>query len=107
MNGWDLSTAQVVCKELGCGTALRAFNVSSLANETAKIGLSCPNREKSLGECEKKQLDTKTCGHCDDAAVECSGKMFFVTSHHSVGPDFYMMGFFVKCFFFFNLSSYQ
>lgn len=99
MDGWDLPTAQVVCRELGCGTALRAFNVSGLANETVKIGLSCP--EKPLGECERKRLDTKMCGHSEDAAVECSGKMFFIISQHLGGPEFLCGGFCVKCFVFF------
>lgn len=100
MDGWDLPTAQVVCRELGCATALRAFNVSGRANETVRIGLSCPEKEKPLGECER--LDTKKCGHSEDAAVECSGKMFFIISQHLGGPEFLRGGFCVYLFFFFS-----
>ncbi|XP_075879805.1 scavenger receptor cysteine-rich type 1 protein M130-like [Nelusetta ayraudi] len=83
VDGWDLPTAQVVCRELGCATALRAFNVSGRANETVRIELSCPEKEKPLGECER--LDTKKCGHSEDAAVECSEPLLPLISLATAG----------------------
>lgn len=72
---FDLDAARVVCKELGCGAALMVYNVSSIANRTEMLRLTCQDGETPLAECWRP-------GWCrrgsDDAAVACSGKTLFM-----------------------------
>lgn len=84
LEDFNMVTARVVCKELGCGAALGIYNMPSIANETEKIRLICPDGETPFDQC----LQLHTCsGYSDDAAVECSGKMLFIISQRFGGPN--------------------
>uniref|UniRef100_A0A8C6ZZG0 Soluble scavenger receptor cysteine-rich domain-containing protein SSC5D n=1 Tax=Nothoprocta perdicaria TaxID=30464 RepID=A0A8C6ZZG0_NOTPE len=74
-DGWDLREAKVVCRQLGCGTALSAPRESRYGEGKGKVWLSelnCTGREASLAECEAKPLGENVCNHVEDASVECS-----------------------------------
>ncbi|XP_010221162.1 PREDICTED: soluble scavenger receptor cysteine-rich domain-containing protein SSC5D-like, partial [Tinamus guttatus] len=74
-DGWDLREAKVVCRQLGCGTALSAPRESKYGEGKGKIWLSdlkCTGREASLAECKAKPLGENICNHVEDASVECS-----------------------------------
>uniref|UniRef100_A0A3B5R7S8 SRCR domain-containing protein n=1 Tax=Xiphophorus maculatus TaxID=8083 RepID=A0A3B5R7S8_XIPMA len=79
-DNWDLNNANVVCRELGCGTAVTATIGSIFGQGTGQIWLndvSCSGNEASLTQCQHGGFGTRDCGHCEDAGVVCSGKMYF------------------------------
>nr|XP_016853382.1 PREDICTED: scavenger receptor cysteine-rich type 1 protein M130-like [Anolis carolinensis] len=56
-NDWDIEDARVVCRYLGCGTALSTLQYSVSEVETASIwldGFNCTGTEISLRECKAK-----------------------------------------------------
>ncbi|XP_054880419.1 tenascin-like [Poeciliopsis prolifica] len=75
---WDLKDANVVCRELGCGTALHAKSGAFFGQGTGQIWLddvSCSGYEASLTQCQHRGFGTHNCVHCDDAGVVCSGQI--------------------------------
>lgn len=75
-DGWDLREAKVVCKQLGCGTALSALPESKYGEGKGQIWLTdvnCTGTEGSITECETKPWGENTCNHVEDASVVCSG----------------------------------
>ncbi|KFQ19758.1 Deleted in malignant brain tumors 1 protein, partial [Mesitornis unicolor] len=73
---WDLREAKVVCRQLGCGTAVSAPRESKYGEGKDQIWLSdvnCKGTEASLAECEAKPWGDNVCNHVEDASVECSG----------------------------------
>uniref|UniRef100_A0A8P4GB49 SRCR domain-containing protein n=1 Tax=Dicentrarchus labrax TaxID=13489 RepID=A0A8P4GB49_DICLA len=80
-DGWDLNDAKVVCRELGCGTALSAPQSAHFGQGTGQIWLddvSCSGSERSLPECQHGRFGTHNCGHGEDAGVVCSGEKTFL-----------------------------
>lgn len=77
-DGWDMKGGNVVCAQLGCGTALwvmgegSEFDLSSGPIHISK--LNCSGTERNLWQCAV-ELDggRNYCGHKEDAAVVCSG----------------------------------
>ncbi|XP_049417212.1 scavenger receptor cysteine-rich type 1 protein M130-like isoform X4 [Epinephelus fuscoguttatus] len=75
-DGWDLEDAMVVCRELGCGTALNAPHSAHFGAGTGQIWLDdvgCSGSERSITECQHNGFGTHNCGHSEDAGVVCSG----------------------------------
>ncbi|XP_075770550.1 uncharacterized protein LOC102455270 [Pelodiscus sinensis] len=74
-DGWDLTEARVVCRQLGCGTALAALHESHFGQGTGYIWLNevnCTGTEAALSECRAKPWGEHNCNHVEDAGVECS-----------------------------------
>ncbi|XP_049417209.1 immunoglobulin superfamily member 1-like isoform X2 [Epinephelus fuscoguttatus] len=74
-DGWDLEDAMVVCRELGCGTALNAPHSAHFGAGTGQIWLDdvgCSGSERSITECQHNGFGTHNCGHSEDAGVVCS-----------------------------------
>uniref|UniRef100_K7FHA6 Soluble scavenger receptor cysteine-rich domain-containing protein SSC5D n=1 Tax=Pelodiscus sinensis TaxID=13735 RepID=K7FHA6_PELSI len=74
-DGWDLTEARVVCRQLGCGTALAAPHGSRFGHGTGRIWLdevNCTGTEVALSECRAKPWGEHNCNHVEDAGVECS-----------------------------------
>ncbi|XP_027894837.1 uncharacterized protein LOC114157866 [Xiphophorus couchianus] len=72
---WDLNDANVVCRELGCGTAVNAKIEAFFGQGTGQIWLddvSCSGNETSLTQCRHRGFGTHNCGHIEDAGVICS-----------------------------------
>ncbi|KAM6965862.1 uncharacterized protein LKV04_018358 [Tautogolabrus adspersus] len=73
---WDLSDAEVVCRQLNCGTALSAPGGAHFGEGPDPILLddvACSGSEHSLNECQSRELGEHNCKHNEDAGVVCSG----------------------------------
>ncbi|XP_009328143.1 PREDICTED: scavenger receptor cysteine-rich type 1 protein M130 [Pygoscelis adeliae] len=75
-DSWDVADANVVCRQLGCGSAVSALSEAAFGEGTGPIWLEevhCKGTELSLWDCPAKSLFCKNCDHKEDAAVDCSG----------------------------------
>ncbi|NXO81639.1 DMBT1 protein, partial [Sitta europaea] len=74
--GWDLRDAQVICRQVGCGPARAAPGRAHFGRGSGQVWLSeltCTGRERHLGHCPAPPWGNNTCGHGEDAGVECTG----------------------------------
>nr|XP_042702022.1 scavenger receptor cysteine-rich domain-containing protein SCART1-like [Chrysemys picta bellii] len=75
-DSWDMADANIVCKQLGCGSAVSALGEAAFGEGTGPIWveiLNCRGTESSLWDCPAKPWGESNCGHKEDAAVNCSG----------------------------------
>ncbi|KAM9113667.1 scavenger receptor cysteine-rich domain-containing group B protein-like [Pangshura tecta] len=75
--GWGLPEAGVVCKQLGCGTALSAPGVAQFGHGTGDVwleGVSCSGQESLISECQLSRLGPGLCGRGSEASVVCAGQ---------------------------------
>ncbi|NXH90968.1 C163A protein, partial [Edolisoma coerulescens] len=74
-DAWDMADANVICRQLGCGSAVSALSEAAFGEGTGPIWLEkvhCKGTELSLWDCPAKPLFGKNCDHKEDAAVNCS-----------------------------------
>uniref|UniRef100_A0AAQ4NZU9 SRCR domain-containing protein n=1 Tax=Gasterosteus aculeatus aculeatus TaxID=481459 RepID=A0AAQ4NZU9_GASAC len=87
---WGLEDADVVCRQLDCGTALSAPEKAHFGEGTGSIWLDdvrCSGTERDLTECTHGGFGTHNCKHSEDAGVVCSVSLLpLVSSVAVVGP---------------------
>ncbi|NXP84107.1 C163A protein, partial [Passerina amoena] len=74
--GWELQDAAVVCRELGCGTALQAPGWARLGAGTGPLwpySPDCSGSEESLWECGR--TERRECGRGGGAGAVCSEQL--------------------------------
>ncbi|XP_074470969.1 scavenger receptor cysteine-rich type 1 protein M130-like isoform X1 [Sebastes fasciatus] len=72
---WTITNAEVVCRELNCGTVLEAKKAAFFGEGKNMIWLDdvqCTGSESSVLKCTHKQFGDNNCGHGEDAGVICS-----------------------------------
>lgn len=72
---WSLTNAEVVCRELNCGTVLEAKRGAFFGEGQNVIWLDdvqCTGSESSILKCPHRPLGQNNCGHAEDAGVICS-----------------------------------
>ncbi|NWZ79613.1 C163A protein, partial [Poecile atricapillus] len=74
-DNWDLSDANVVCKQLGCGHAIEAFVSAHYGEGSGQIWMddvNCIGAESDLWACPSRSWGQHNCQHKEDAGVLCS-----------------------------------
>ncbi|XP_055005198.1 deleted in malignant brain tumors 1 protein-like isoform X2 [Boleophthalmus pectinirostris] len=74
-DNWGLSNAEVVCREVSCGTVVEAKTVAFFGQGKDQIWLDdvhCTGHELSLMKCRHRPFGENNCGHGEDAGVICS-----------------------------------
>ncbi|KAM4598238.1 scavenger receptor cysteine-rich domain-containing protein DMBT1-like, partial [Polymixia lowei] len=94
---WDLNDAEVVCREMGCGSALSAKRRAYFGPGIREIWMNklrCSGEEESFKRCPHSGFGRHDCGHHQDAGVVCSGAVRLAngTDHCSGRLEVYRHG---------------
>ncbi len=74
---WDMTDAEVVCRELDCGEAVQALGSAHFGPGSGPIWMDdvgCSGSEATLKNCGSGGWGDSDCGHGEDAGVKCTGK---------------------------------
>uniref|UniRef100_A0A9J7Z5H8 Si:ch211-161n3.5 n=1 Tax=Cyprinus carpio carpio TaxID=630221 RepID=A0A9J7Z5H8_CYPCA len=78
---WDISDAQVVCRQLGCGAALRADGNSVFGAGEGVVWMNrveCRGNEIHLWDCPHSLNNHTDCSHKEHAGLTCAGNVRLV-----------------------------
>ncbi|KAJ8345624.1 hypothetical protein SKAU_G00298170 [Synaphobranchus kaupii] len=80
-DNWDKQDATVVCRELGCGSAMSATGSAQFGQGNDTIWMDdvlCTGSEHSLSQCLHRGYGQHDCSHGEDAGVVCLGHLLNV-----------------------------
>ena len=73
-DGWDITDANVLCRQLGYPGAEFSYRLAAFGEGTGLIqfrGLGCNGNENSITECPAGPNPNTECSHAEDAGVRC------------------------------------
>ncbi|NXG44500.1 C163A protein, partial [Psilopogon haemacephalus] len=74
-DSWNLKDAAVVCRQLGCESALEATSGERFGPGSGPIWMShvvCNGSESALSDCTHQRQTQHYCDHAEDVGVICS-----------------------------------
>ncbi|TTG02110.1 Deleted in malignant brain tumors 1 protein [Bagarius yarrelli] len=74
--GWNMRAAEVLCAQLGCGTAVALVEVDWFGEGNGHIWadvFDCQGNETHLSQCHITSWSRATCSHKQDSGVICNG----------------------------------
>ena len=74
-DGWDLNDAQVICRQLGLGSAIATSDNAFYGRGSGPIWLnsvSCSGTELNIKDCSHSGWEINDCSHREDAGVKCA-----------------------------------
>ncbi|XP_053544105.1 scavenger receptor cysteine-rich type 1 protein M130 [Ictalurus punctatus] len=74
--GWDMRSADVLCAQLGCGSAVAVVEVDWFGEGSGHIWadvFDCQGKETHLSQCNISSWSRAACSHKHDAGVICNG----------------------------------
>ena len=72
---WDITSATVVCKQLGFLDAIAAVSNAEFGEGSGPIQLddvNCVGNETALINCSARPIKENNCAHSEDAGVRCN-----------------------------------
>ncbi|XP_051974563.1 deleted in malignant brain tumors 1 protein-like [Xyrauchen texanus] len=85
-NGWDVSDAAVVCREMGCGDVIEAKTGAYFGQGSGSIWMAdvnCVGNESTLSACESRKWGVTDCDHSKDAGVICQSHTRLINGSNS------------------------
>ncbi|XP_057184781.1 scavenger receptor cysteine-rich type 1 protein M160-like, partial [Triplophysa rosa] len=85
-DGWDLTDAAVVCRELGCGEAVEAPTHAYFGEGKGPVwsnNVRCTGQEPALIHCETNRWRIQSGNHANDVGIICSAIRLVGSSHCS------------------------
>ena len=83
-DGWDITDANVVCRQLGYIGATSALSFAAFGQGSGPIhydDVFCTGSETRLADCSHSGIGSHNCGHYEDAGVVCAtpqGRLWLV-----------------------------
>ncbi|KAK2893022.1 hypothetical protein Q8A67_013010 [Cirrhinus molitorella] len=77
-DGWDLTDAEVVCREMGCGNVTEVKSDAYFGQGSGPVWMKnvrCNGTESSLKNCVLGQIVQQNCSHEKDAGIICGPKI--------------------------------